>query len=114
MDNGNNWPAWSPGAAGHGTRQGHGNLVDSGTINITGNGPYYTNSFTLNSSLGIYCVNFQLSNGTDTYRHITGTCFGTNAIVGNNSGGNNTGGGNNSTSDAHCLILNNATINQTN
>jgi len=37
-----------------------------------------------------------------------------NNTGGNNTGGNNTGGGNNSTSDAHCLILNNATMNQTN
>ena len=43
-----------------------------------------------------------------------GNNTGGNNTGGNNTGGNNTGGGNNSTSDAHCLILNNATINQTN
>ena len=43
-----------------------------------------------------------------------GNNSGGNNTGGNNTGGNNSGGGNNSTSDAHCLILNNATINQTN
>ena len=44
----------------------------------------------------------------------SGNNTGGNNTGGNNTGGNNTGGGNNSTSDAHCLILNNATMNQTN
>ena len=75
--------------------------------------PMQFSDYNANFDAGDYCLNATLYED-GTFLEFEETCF---TIVNGSSSGNNTGGnnsgGNNSTSNAHCLEVNNATMNQT-